>query len=214
MVEKSSFSIFFEKAKHHGLIWAIRRIFLNILSKVFQYDDMTLVLYEVSIKLMPKVAPKIDGVIFAWVTEQEREKILGLRDAQLSNELVEYYFKNNGRCLGAFLNGRLIGYSWMYTRSFHFMSFDYVLKLKNNECYCGIQYVLPEYRGMLLQPAMLSELSRLMLAENYDTGYGSAMKDNLSSHRGIVKAGPKPYYSLRVKKLFKKVISRTETAVR
>ncbi|MBU0993171.1 MAG: GNAT family N-acetyltransferase [Proteobacteria bacterium] len=210
---EESLRMFYEKARHHGMAWALKRTFFVLMRKVFRYDDSTLILYQIDGQLMPPIPAKIDGITCCWVPEKDKDQILALKDAQLNDELLNDHFRKNGRCLGAYLDGRLIGYIWVFFRFFHFPFFDYTVQLKNNEVYCGINYVIPEYRGNMIQSALFSELCRLLLEENYRFGFGSVIKDNLSSRRGVEKAGPQAYYSIRVKKLFNRIISKTETAI-
>ena len=210
---EESIRAFYEKAKHHGMLWTLKRLWFVLLRKTVHYEDSTIIFYEIDGKMMPPIHARLEGMTYAWVPEKDQDQVVALKDAQLNAGLIKDHFKNNGRCIGAYHNGRLVGYGWVFIDYFYFPFFDYTLRMKNDTVYVGATYVIPEYRGNGIQPGLFYELCRLLLEENYRYGLGSAIKDNLSSRRGIEKSGPQPYASLRVKKLFGRVITRTETSV-
>ena len=210
---EESIRAFYDKARHHGIRWALKRLWFVFLRKTIRYEDSTIIFYEIDGKAMPPIHAKLEGITYAWVPDKDQDQIAALKDAQLNADLIKHHFENNGRCLGAYHNERLVGYGWVFTDYFHFPYFDYILRMKANTVYVGVTYVTPEYRGNGIQPALFYELCYRLLAENYRYGLGSAIKDNLSSRRGIEKSGPQPYGSLRVKKLFGKVIKKIETPI-
>ena len=72
--------------------------------------------------------------------------------------------------------------------------------------YDGPDYVDPAYRGKRLHEAILTRLAAYLRERDYHSAYGSVLKDNISSQKGIDRAGPKPEEELRVIKVFGRII--------
>lgn len=207
------FSDFVEKTKHNGPKWAVFQVMQKTLGKLFKFSDRTLIIYNADLSKLPLFTPEIEGIRFGWTKDTDRPVIPTLGDPQVTKEIIEGYFKNGSKCLGCYVNDRLVGYTWIHYKRYDFSLFDYSLPLKDNEVYAGPDFVIPDFRGNGIQPGLLTHAANMLLEDNFNIGYGSTLKDNLSSQKGIAKAGPQPMREVRVCKFMDYIMHKSITDV-
>ena len=174
-------------------------------------SDHTLVIYGNKVDGIPVLDAKID-VRFDWVSEAERDQILQLGFVELDQEKIERYYQQGARCFGAFHQDRLIAYLWVFFSDFEFVTMDYTIRIAPHEFYAGYDYVDPHYRGQRIHEALLSRMIAWTRENGYRFGYGSVLKDNLSSHKGVSKVA-KPIHEVRVVKIGKRTLHQKVTSV-
>lgn len=205
MGRSQALSVYLQKAKHNGIPWILSRLQEHVLYKLFKFKDFTLIIYGVKLMEMPLLDAKID-VHYDWVTQADTSKILALNFVELNAERVAEYFQRRSRCYGAFKGDRLIACSWIHFERYSFPPFDHTLEMKADEVYAGPDYVDPEFRGKRLHEAILTRLSVLMREEGFVYSYGSVLKDNIGSQKGVERAMVKPIYEVRVIRVGNRIV--------
>ena len=126
----------------------------------------------------------LEGVYFAQLTDQNCDMLINIRKANVV-EAFRNMYRNGEFCLGAFLDGELIGHCSMI-----FPTNRKNQIIINNSGYIHYCYIAPMYRGKNVYPKMLEELMR----QAYSL-YGIkrfsiiTSPDNIASQRGLIKAG-------------------------
>ena len=202
-----------KKIKYNGFRWSLGMIFKHILSGVFRYQDNSLMLYTGKLDETPLIAPRRDDLEFSWLSLADKEMILALKDWEMDSDTIETYFSNGSICQGAFLGERLIGYAWAHFGEFPFPNYKYTVPLTEKELFAGPTFIDPEFRGPMLSAALLSRVLAFLRQRDYDAVYGTALKDNLTSHKSIANLGVKVIREIRAVRLgryliFNKVYNR------
>ncbi len=199
---------YYDKIKYNGFKWTATDITKRFLTKVFRYKDLTLIMFAARLNEMPLIDAKLDGVTCDFITLDKKNQILELNDWQLGEEKYKEYMNNGSKCYGAFLDNRLIAYTWIHYRKFDFPNFKYTLTFHNDDIYAGPDFVHPEFRGERLQPTLLTHVANHYCKKGFKIGYGSIMKNNIASQKGVKKAGPKPISEVRIIRFYKYIVYR------
>ncbi|MGI6469449.1 MAG: GNAT family N-acetyltransferase [Syntrophomonadaceae bacterium] len=123
----------------------------------------------------------------------------------MSRERIVEFFTHGGKCLGAFYQGKLVGFSWCHYRDHHFPFFNYCLKVGDG-VYIGPDYVVPEFRGCRIHGFLLTKMFAILYAEGCRQVWSSVLKDNYASIKGLKEAGFIPQQQVEVCRVLKTVV--------
>lgn len=210
---KRKFLDFRDKTRHNGMAWAASSLMYFVLRKGFKISDRTMDIYTGDLSTFPVFNPQVDGIRFGWMPEDETPEILSLGDFQINKDRVDTYMKNGSKCLGCYVKDRLCGYSWIHFDSYYFDSFDYTLKLSEEQVYGGPDFVHPDFRGNGIHAGILTHLAEAILKEGKKIGVASIFKDNLTSWKGIEKMEITPglLATIRVVKIGNRMLRKQVT---
>lgn len=93
-----------------------------------------------------------------------------------------------GRAYGAFIGGRLAHVSWLITCEIEPATGN-VIGLREDEVEITACFTVPEFRGLGLYPLAIREICEIARGKGFRTVFMKVRPENLSSKRGIVKAG-------------------------
>lgn len=125
------------------------------------------------------------------VREGRLDELARMREAApvpLSREFHEDRLHGARRFYLGFCDGRLGHISWVFTRGDRTPQID----LAEGEAELNGAYTVKEFRGRSLLPTVERAILRDLKREGYRTVYTHVAVDNLSSQRGVVKAGFQP----------------------
>jgi len=130
---------------------------------------------------IPDIAPSLP-VTMDWLTEVTDYFSLQTTDGEPQR-------KHNQRCLGARVNGRLVGTMWVAVSHAWLHSFKHELPLAIGEAYLFQAYTDPAFRGQAIAPAMSAELLRRLREEGYRRAIRITLPENQAALRAHAKAG-------------------------
>jgi GNAT superfamily N-acetyltransferase len=114
-------------------------------------------------------------------------------------ELVNFPYDGNperlarlgkDRAYGAFVNGSLAHVSWLVTREIEPATGN-VIGLREDEAEITACFTVPEFRGQGLYPVAIRQICEIARRAGFRTVFMKARPENVSSQRGVLKAGLK-----------------------
>ena len=139
----------------------------------------------------------------------EEDDLAGLAELMyISQEELRDILAQGNKCMLAYVDNHLAGYSWIYYHSYRISDVCYTVIAQQGEAYVGPDYVHPDFRGRRIHSSLLQAVFSLLNQEGYKVALGSVNIRNTASIKGLVRVSYRAYQRVDYIKtaIFKRVL--------
>lgn len=155
----------------------------------FLYEKTTLHVYAYAAKTAQSADRFLESLEVFLFDDADYYPVISQVDGAVDRRMCETRFKHGDRCCVAFYEKKPVFFCWISFKQMRMAEIRHSYKLANGEACIYHCYTVTEYRRKGVYSCMLTNICRRLQSEGTSRIYIYAAEHNVSSNRGILRAG-------------------------